>query len=78
MKITKYPHRYTISMNEAEWFAFRALVSNGKATFEDEDHLRGLTFRTRSVIESARWQLVEGPLTVDEVKTGRGGYAKGD
>lgn len=75
MKVTKYPHRFTISMNENEWFALRALVSHGKANFDDPAQLACLDSEILRFLKSDRWQAIDGPLTVDEVKSGRGGFA---
>ena len=72
MKVTKYIHRYSISLTENEWFALRALVSHGKTDFVDEGQIKGLDSGVRRVILSDRWRQIGGPLSVDVEAKGRG------
>ena len=70
MKVTKYPHRYTISLSPAEYQTLAALVGHAY------DDLVGVAIyaspTVKRVLARERWQ--NGPLAIDVEVKGRGGW----
>jgi len=75
MKVTKYPHRYTISLSEVEFRALRELSQRGMDEFGYPHTYPPIPPAVVKVIKSERWTAKGGPLSIDVEKQGRGGSA---
>jgi hypothetical protein len=74
MKVTKYPHRVTISLSQSEYAALLAVVDNGMKDFGDGSAFASVKANSvRRVLDIWARSL---PFRVYVEKPGRGGSAK--